>query len=279
MLTVVVMILIGSYLLICGLLYTQQERLIFFPEVLPADFRFTFAAPFEEVTWQADGATLHAIHFKAPRAKGVVLYLHGNAGSLRSWGTIAVPFLAQHYDVLMPDYRGYGKSSGVIRDEATLLADAKIAYMALLQQYPEHQILIYGRSLGTGPAVYLAKEHDPRLLILETPYYNLGELATAHFPWVPRFLFKYPLRTDHWIGAVRCPIYLFHGTHDELIPYAASERLTSLIQAEHQLVTIPGGTHNTLAESSIYHDELRQILQSAQSTALPVESTASDPGH
>jgi hypothetical protein len=263
MLTATLIVLIGIYLLICGLLYFHQERLIFFPEVLAADFRFTFTAPFEEVTWQVDGVTLHAIHFKAQHAKGVVLYLHGNAGSVQSWGNVAAPFLDQHYDVLMPDYRGYGKSTGTIANESTLLADAEIAYTYVLQHYPEHHILIYGRSLGSGPAVYLAKEHQPRLLILETPYYNLQELAGAHMPWAPRFLLKYPLRTDRWIGAVACPIFLFHGTDDELIPYASSQRLTGLIQTEHRLITIPGGTHNTLPASPIYQEHLRQILDSA----------------
>lgn len=260
MLVFTLIIVIAIYLVICGLIYFKQERLIFFPEVLASDFRFSFAAPFEEITWQVDGAALHALHFKAEQAKGVVLYLHGNAGSLQSWGHVAMPFLAEHYDVLMPDYRGYGKSTGTIAGEATLLADAGIAYSYLLQHYREHQILIYGRSLGTGPAVYLAKEHHPRLLILETPYYSFQELASAHMPWAPGFLLKYPLRTDRWIGAVRCPIYLFHGTDDELIPYAASQRLTGLIQTEHQLITIPGGTHNTLATSPLYHQHLRQIL-------------------
>jgi pimeloyl-ACP methyl ester carboxylesterase len=264
MLTITLILVIGSYLLICGLIYFKQERLIFFPETLAADFRFSFPAPFEEVTWQVDGASLHALHFKAEQPKGVVLYLHGNAGSLQSWGSVAAPFLAQHYDVLMPDYRGYGKSTGTIADESTLLADAGIAYSYLLQHYPDQQILIYGRSLGTGPAVYLAKEHHPRLLILETPYYSLRELASAHMPWAPRFLLKYPLRTDRWIGAVRCPIYLFHGTDDELIPYAASQRLTELIQTKHQLITIPGGTHNTLAASPLYHQRLREILDGAR---------------
>jgi hypothetical protein len=99
------------------------------------------------------------------------------------------------------------------------------------------------------------------MVILETPYYNLKELASAQFPFVPSFLLKYPLRTDAWIAEVTCPIYLFHGTQDEFIPYSASLRLVSLIRTEHQLFTIEGGGHNNLASFRQYHEHLTTILQ------------------
>jgi hypothetical protein len=253
--------ILGIYFVICGLLYVYQERFIFFPEVVSPDFTYRFRAPFEEVTWRVDGATIHAVHFRVAQPKGVILYLHGNAGSIRSWGRVAEELVTHGYDVLMPDYRGYGKSTGTITSEQMLHDDAALAYTYLQQHYEEHQIVVYGRSIGTGLAVYLARSHHPRMLILETPYYNLQELATAQFPFIPSFLLKYPLRTDGWIAEVTCPIYLFHGTEDEVIPYSASQRLVPLIRTQHQVFTIEGGGHNNLGTFRQYHEHLATILQ------------------
>src|SRR5215217_3292100 len=83
-------ILLLLYLLLCGLLYLVQEKFIFFPEKLPKDFTFRLAQPFEEISIETrDHLQLHALLFKTAQPKGVVFYLHGNAGSLNSWGEVA----------------------------------------------------------------------------------------------------------------------------------------------------------------------------------------------
>ncbi len=127
MLITIVVSILGLYLVVCGLLYVYQERFIFFPEVVSPDFPYRFAVPFEEVTWQVDGATIHAVHFRVAQPKGVILYLHGNAGSVRSWGHVAEELVTHGGDVLMPDYRGYGKSTGTITSEQVLHDDAALA--------------------------------------------------------------------------------------------------------------------------------------------------------
>jgi alpha-beta hydrolase superfamily lysophospholipase len=253
--------LMTMYLAICILLYVVQERFIFFPEVLPPQYRFTFPDAFNEVTIPVNGATLHALHFTVPQPRGVVMYLHGNAGSVRSWGSVASDFTSRGYAVLIPDYRGYGKSTGSIFSERMLHQDAAAIYAYLQQQYPEEQMIVYGRSIGTGLAVHLAHTHRPKLLILETPYFNLQELATAQFPWVPPFLFKYPLRIDQWISDVACPIMLVHGTRDTVIPFDASLRLLPRIRSEHRLATIDDGGHNNLGTFPQYDAFLSEVLR------------------
>jgi uncharacterized protein len=261
MITIIAIVAISGYLLICAALYLLQERLIFYPEVLAPDFTFTFPGRFEQIALPSDGAVISALYFKADHPKGVVLYFHGNAGSLRSWGSVAETFVQRGYDVLMPDYRGYGKSSGHIASEQMLHDDAALAYQYLLGNYPEEQIVIYGRSIGSGIATYLAKTHRPRMLILETPYFSLKEIVRQHYPFVPGALLKYPLRNDLWIGDVGCPVYLFHGTSDDLIPHGASERLATLVKTEHQLITIVGGGHNDLGNFEQYGHQLDRILR------------------
>ncbi len=267
MITIIAIVAIGGYILICAALYFLQERLIFYPEVLAPDFTFTFPGRFEEIALPSDGAVIFALYFKTDHPKGVVLYFHGNAGSLRSWGTVAESFVERGYDVLMPDYRGYGKSSGRIASEQMLHDDAAVAYQYLLPHYPEDQIVVYGRSIGSGIATYLAKSHRPRMLILETPYFSLKEIVRQHYPFVPGGQLKYPLRTDLWIGDVACPVYLFHGTSDDLIPHGASERLAALVRTEHELITIVGGGHNDLGNFEQYGQQLDRILRMKISSA------------
>ena len=106
-------ILLTLYFFICALLFFFQEKLIFFPEKLGKDFNYVFDQKFQELHIQTeDRKMLHAVLFKSDRSKGVIFYLHGNAGSLHSWGQVANTYTNLQYDVFMLDYRGYGKSEG-----------------------------------------------------------------------------------------------------------------------------------------------------------------------
>jgi hypothetical protein len=243
----------------------SQESLIFFPEVLPKEYRFAFPTPFQEVRLSADGIELHALHFRTPSPRGVVLYFHGNAGSLRTWGEIAPAFTRRGFDLLLPDYRGFGKSQGRLDGEGALLADALRMYDHLRKEYPEQAIVLYGRSIGAGPATWVASQRKPRKLILESPYTSLVNLGAYHYPFLPRLLIRtflrYPLPTDQWIRSVSCPVYLFHGTADDIIPFRMGERLNALSTGKHRLIAVPGGGHNDLESSSLYQRELDQILK------------------
>src|SRR5512136_519709 len=187
----------------CGVFYFRQENMIFYPEVLPPDFQYSFPARFDEVTLNVDGAVINALHFRTDKPKGVIVYFHGNAGNLSGWGEVALDFTRLSYDVLIPDYRGYGKSTGKICNEEMLHRDAAVAYSYLKERYPENEITIYGRSIGTAIAVYLARETRPRMLILESPMFNMQDLAKYHYRFMPAILLslilKYPMRTDSWI--------------------------------------------------------------------------------
>ena len=249
------------YILVCSGLYFQQDELIFRPAVLPADFRFSFPQTFSEVNVPVDGATLNALYFTVPHSRGVVLFFHGNAGSLRRWGEVAESFTSRGYDLLVFDYRGYGKSTGKITSEQQLHGDADRVYVYVRERYPAGQIIVYGRSLGSGIAAQLAVRHTPKLLILETPYFSLKDLTATFYPYVPSFLLKYPLRTDLALPQVKSPVYLIHGTRDSVVPYPSSERLLALIPSAKELVTIPGGDHNGLRLTPTYNTALDRFLR------------------
>jgi len=134
----------------------------------------------------------------------------------------------------------------------------------LKKSYPEDRIIVYGRSIGTGVATFVARSGKPRMLILESPFFSLTDLASFHYPLLPKALIslflKYPFRTDLYIPEVACPVYLIHGTGDDIIPFDASARLERLIKSPHKLIRIEGGGHNNLSDYGAYDRELALTL-------------------
>lgn len=243
-------------------LYFIQEKLLFLPTVLEQDYQFQFNYNFEELNLEAnDGAKLNAIHFKVENPKGVILYFHGNAGDLSRWGTIAEYFVEKQYDVLVMDYRTYGKSTGKL-SEAVFYSDAQLFYNYLKNSYYEKEITIYGRSLGTGAATFLASKNSPKQLILETPYYSIVDVAKSRFPIFPvDKLVKYRFPNYRFIKNVNCKITMFHGTNDEVVPYESAKKLFTVSPEKlTDFVTIEGGRHNNLSTFSEYHSNLDNIL-------------------
>jgi len=141
---------LAIYLMIGSALYFLQEKILFRPTVLNQTYVYKFSHPFEELFLKADdNAMINVLHFKAEQPKGVILYFHGNAGDLSRWGNITSYFVERNYDVLVMDYRTYGKSTGALSEHA-LYSDAQMCYDYLKDRYNENDITIYGRSLGTG---------------------------------------------------------------------------------------------------------------------------------
>ena len=246
-----------------GLLYVKQERIILPASALAADYRFQFDQPFEEVWIPVQGASLHALHFKQPNPRGVVFFLHGNVGNLVSWTTGVDFYRRVSYDLFIVDYRGYGKSTGHIENEAQLHADARAAYDAMAPLYHDKPIVIYGRSLGTALAASLARDVQPRLLVLVSPFSSLSASAAQAYPWAPGWVLKYPLRTDAIIGDIKSPILLIHGSEDKLIPLSHSERLKALARSPVELLVVPGAGHSDIHKFPVYLDGLAARLIAA----------------
>ena len=251
------LLLIGFFLLF---LYYAQEKLIFFPSKLSKEHRFTFKTEFEEHFIPSGSEQLHSLLFTKPESKGIILYFHGNAGNLDSWGRIHEYFQDLPYDVWIIDYRGYGKSSGGISSEMDLHIDADAFYQMAMERYEDVDVIIYGPSIGSGVAAYLAEKHPPKMLILETPYFNFPDLVQSIYPQVPRFLLRYKLQTNEYIANTNYPIHLFHGTEDGLIPYDSSLRLAELSD-NCILHTIKGAGHNNIGAFPDYQQELKVIFK------------------
>lgn len=241
--------------------YFIQEKLIFKPEKLPKDFQYKYNAPFEELFFDVEpGVRINGLHFYRERPKGLILYFHGNTRSIKGWARYARDFYRYDYDVVLVDYRGFGKSTGK-RSEDKLHSDMQFVYDTLAKKYTEAHLIIYGRSMGSGFATKLAAENNPRYLILDAPYYSFKKVAERYLPFLPiRYVLRYHLRTDQWIGNVRCPIYILHGTRDWLIPISHSEKLQQINARRTTLIRIHGGGHNNLPSFPEYHNFIRDIL-------------------
>ena len=244
------------------LVYLLQDRFIFKPEKLQQDFEFKYDIPFKELFFDiAPGVRINGLHFYRDAPKGLILYFHGNTRSIKGWAKYAIDFYRYDYDVVLVDYRGFGKSTGR-RSEKEMLADMQFVYEQLATQYPEHHILVYGRSLGSGFASKIASDNKPRYLILDAPFYNFTRVVERFLPFLPvKFLLMYQLRTDKWLRHVNCHTYILHGTRDRLIPIKHSEQLQKINPHKITLIRIHGGGHNNLPSFPEYHNFVRDILK------------------
>jgi uncharacterized protein len=257
---VVATLAVLTYAGLLAYLYFNQERLIFQPTTLPANYQFHFDQRFEEIEVAVPGGALDALLFRQAAPRGLVFYLHGNGGDLTSWTTGLEFYRRINYDLFMVDYRGYGKSTGRIESETQLHADVRAAWEAIAPRYRGMPIVIFGRSLGTGLAATLAAQVDPTLVVLVTPFTSLAAAGKRRYPFAPEFLVKYPLRTDEVIGAVRSPVLLVAGTRDELTPLADSEQLQALAPAKVELLVVGGAAHNNIHQFPAYIDGLAERL-------------------
>lgn len=261
-----------SYLIILGIivaaisifLYFFQERFLFHPEKLPKDFVFQYEnQKVEEYNLELpDGAIINGLHFKSDNPKGVVFYLKGNSKSIKGWGKFAVDFTLHNYDVIMMDYRGFGKSTGKLSQES-MKRDALLIYDKIKEKVKESRIIIYGRSLGTGLATKVASMNNPRALILACPYFSMAKNAKRYLPLIPLGLvMRYRMPTYKWIKYVKCPINIIHGTNDRVIKFKSSLRLSQLQPDSTKLYPIIGGGHKDLHNYESYHRALKEILTS-----------------
>lgn len=249
------------YILICGLLFSFQEKLIFFPEKLDKDFRFSFDQKFNELNIKTrDGKLLNALLFESDSSKGLIFYLHGNAGSLDSWGVVAKTYTNLNYDVFILDYRGFGKSEGSIRSQGQLFDDLQIAYNEMKKSHSEDNIMVMGYSIGTGLATKIASANNPKLLILHAPYYNLTDMMKHTYPIIPTFLLKYKFKTNEYIRGCKMPVLIFHGNQDEVIYYQSSIKLRELMKNTDILITLDRQGHNGITDNPEYIREIKKIL-------------------
>ncbi len=252
------------------LLQYFQEKVVFLPVALPLEHEFKFETAFEEYLWETPfGGKINGLHFKIENPKGVILYFHGNADNLHRWGKIAAEFTHFGYDILVMDYRGYGKSSGP-RNEDFLYSDAQYFYDFARENYGEENTVVYGRSLGGAFAVKIGAHNIPKCVILECSFYNLQDIVNR---WLPAKVtdrvspsMTYHFLSNENIENVNVPVYHFHGSKDKIVPIKSGKKLFEVFEKNHpqtpkKFIEIEGAGHDDLAKFTEFSDEIGKILK------------------
>src|SRR6201997_1071375 len=241
-----------GYVAFVALLYFTQRSLQYFPDRLRTAPAVAGLPEAQEVVLDtADGERVIVWHVPPRADKPVVLYFHGNGGSLRGRVDRFRALTADGTGLLALSYRGYGGSSGA-PTEAGLVNDALAAYAFTRARYPAERIVLWGESLGTGVAVALAAHQPVGHLILQSPFTSAADVGAQRYWFVPvGLLMKDQFRSDLRIGKVTAPVLVSHGDRDNIVPMALAERLYGLISAPKRFVRFAGIGHNDLGAEAV----------------------------
>lgn len=224
----------------------------------------------------ADGVKLHAWFIRARQqpVRGTVLYSHGNGGNLTYVRGTAENLAKRGLDVLIYDYRGYGRSEGSQPTETELYADGDAAYDYLTKTrgvQPE-QLVIYGLSLGTTVSTDLASRKACRALVLEAPLSSASDMATATLPIIPsqlHWVLSNRFESARKVANVKCAVMVTHGDADNVIPVEQGRKVFAAANEPKKLVIVPRGTHWLLNEKGYFDEVVNFILTSLQTNNEP----------
>ena len=244
-LLIIVVVGYGGLLL---LVYLGQRALQYFPERARTPPAAAGLPEAEEVVLDSSGGARVIVWHIPPRGeKPVVLYFHGNGGSLRGRVDRFRALAADGTGLIALSYRGYGGSSGRPTEKG-LIDDALAAYAFAAARYPASRLALWGESLGTGVAVALAAQKPVGRIVLESPFTSIADIAAQIYWFFPvRLLIKDSFRSDLLIGTVTAPFLILHGDKDSIVPIALGDQLYKLITAPKRFVRFPGAGHNELA--------------------------------
>ena len=226
------------------------NSLLFFPE------RRILATPaqagleFEELAIETgDGERLHGwwVPARGAPARAHVLLCHGNAGNVGDRVLHAALLAGLGLDVLLFDYRGYGRSTGRPSEQGTY-SDARGARSALLARpgVDPERVVHLGESLGGAVALALALEHPPAALVLQSTFTSVRDLARRHYPFIPPPLVPDAYPSLRRIADLRAPLLVIHGDRDEIVPLFHAEALFEAAREPKRLLVIEGAGHNDL---------------------------------
>lgn len=244
-------VLVAAYVGLVAMLMLLENKLLYYP-MSAAD---GWVPPPPEGNIKdieltcANGASIHAWWCPATNSDQALLYAHGNAGNLSHRGRSIMRLREKlGVSVLIIDYPGYGKSPGSPSEMGCYQAyDAGYNWLTDMKKFAPKNIVLYGGSLGGGVATDLASRKDHRALVLVKTYTSVPDAACAIYWWLP-----IPIRTimtnrfDSIAKIDKCwqPIFIAHGTADEIIPHSHGERLYEAANEPKRFLSIPGNRHN-----------------------------------
>ena len=218
-----------------------------------------------------DGLRLHGWLFEATEqpALATIIYFHGNGGNISNNGWVGENLSSRGLEVLLVDYRGYGRSEGDVDGEEGLYADADAAYeyITVARGVRPSRVVLYGQSLGTAVAVDLASRRESAALILESGFSSASDLAATVLPILPRrlhFLAKNRFESSQKLAGVRCPVLITHGDPDLTIPTEHARLLFAAANEPKKLLIFSGAGHNVFGSlGEGYLNQVADFLRTA----------------
>jgi len=258
-LTVVVLVLVGFPLL----MYLTQDSLLFHPQPLNEMQRKEIAARspgVQEIVLEADGHKLQAWHVKGAPGRPLVIYFGGNAENV-AWMIEDARTRVPGVGWLLVSYRGYGGSGGA-PSEAAITADALRWYDHAVKELGATQVVAFGRSLGSGAAVYLAAERKVAAVVLVTPFDSLVEVAKHHYPYLPvKLMLRHPFNSVERAPGLNMPLLCIAASGDRVIPAVHARRLYDAWAGPKQWVELEGADHNSTDGMPAFWKSITAFLQ------------------
>jgi fermentation-respiration switch protein FrsA (DUF1100 family) len=257
------------YAAVAALIYFRQSSLIYYPNIAGRDLSATpqhIGLTFEDVELLTeDKVRLHGWFIPSDNARGTVLFFHGNAGNISHRLDSIATFNRMRLNVFIFDYRGYGQSEGRVTETGTY-RDAKAAWSYLVETrgIGADNIVVFGRSLGASIAAWLASQHTPGVLILESSFSSVPSMAQRLYPFLPiKWLASFRYDTRQYVSTIACPLLGVHSKDDEIIPYAEGRVVFDAAPANKQFLDIRGG-HNDgfIVTGQAYTDGLSSFIDS-----------------
>jgi fermentation-respiration switch protein FrsA (DUF1100 family) len=239
----------AGYTLFTGLMFIGQRRMMYHPDTSAPQLGQAGVSDMEAVTVStADGLDLTA-WYRPPTREGAptLVYFHGNAGHIGHRGHKARPYLDAGYGVMLASWRGYGDNPGS-PDEEGFYNDARAALDFLADAgVPAGRMVVYGESIGSGPAVQIATEREIGAVVLEAPLTSAANVAQRHYWYVPaQYLVLDRFDSISKIDRINAPLFIIHGDRDSVVPMDMSESLLSAAVEPKDAQFFPGATHNDL---------------------------------
>lgn len=239
-------ILISVWVLLSLLLYLFQPKFVYFPQSTIDYTPDMVGLPYEDIhLLTKDNVNIHGWFIPVKEASKTLLFFHGNGGNISHRLDSLKIFHEIGLSIFIIDYRGYGLSQGSASEQGTYQdAEAAWKYLTKTRGIADKDIIIFGRSMGGAVATWLANQHTPDLLMLESTFTSIADMGKHYYPYLPtQLLARIKYASIDRIGDIQCPVLIAHSQSDEIIPYALGQRLFEKVKSTRVFMELQGG-HN-----------------------------------
>lgn len=248
---------IAGYALLVAVMYVMQRHLQYFPHrEYPGTPASNGVPEMREVRVKTEDGIDLLGWFAPPEAKDgkIIVFFHGNAGNLSHRAEKARLFIDHGYGVYLAEYRGFGGNRGSSSEQG-LYRDARAALGWLEGEgYSPGQFVLYGESIGSGVAVQMAFETQPKWLVLEAPFTTAADVAKISYFWLPvDLLLKDKYDNLSKIGQIKSALLIVHGDEDHVIPLFLAQKLYEAARHPKEFATVNGGGHADLYDHHAGH--------------------------